>query len=80
MCKNLLASNFVEYVQIILDIVNGAKKGSTLLFRGHTDSSYELMPSITRKEGLIYLERNIIADKKRKNPNVFYEDKYSSTI
>ncbi len=80
MCKNLLASNFVEYVQIILDIVNGAKKGSTLLFRGHTDSSYELMPSITRKEGLIYLERNIIADAMGKNPNVFYEDKYSMNL
>ena len=46
MCKNLLASNFVEYVQIILDIVNGAKKGSTLLFRGHTDSSYESFKNV----------------------------------
>ncbi len=33
MCKNLLASNFVEYVQIILDIVNGAKRFHSIIQR-----------------------------------------------
>lgn len=61
-------------------ICNGVDKSEVLLFRGHSDKKYELMPSIGRNKKssseitILNEERNIIETAKNRLPDIFKSD------
>ena len=61
-------------------IRNGANKNEVLLFRGHSDDKYELMPAIGRNRSSISSitifneERNLIESTKNRLPDIFRND------
>lgn len=72
-----------EYISIIKKIIQSDRKKEKFyirneyLFRGHSDETYELMPSLGRLNSgraLYFVERNLIYMAKRKMPNIFTED------
>lgn len=77
-------SSLSKYIECISEIgkgvVNNALSNKSLLFRGHADSSYELMPGIGRgrktpsQASILDEERAIIDRAKMKRPDVFRED------
>lgn len=80
-----IINSLSEYVSCVSEIgktvVNCAGLNETLLFRGHSDSTYELMPGIGRnREGHCDLsifneERNILDLAKMKLPDVFKDSR-----
>ena len=74
-----------EFVQVICEIDrglirNGLDQNEIMLFRGHSDASYQILPSIGRNRTtscditLFNEERNLIEMAKYKLPNVFRND------
>lgn len=84
------ATNIVEYVEIINKLseqrIRDSIKDDVILFRGQSDSTFELLPSIARKgknetdESLLKYESDMITKAIGKNPDIFYEDKYSINL
>ena len=71
-----------EYVETVSKtnaalIRNGAKKNEVLLFRGHSDCKYELMPAIGRNRKCLSSitifneEHNLIESAKNRLPDIF---------
>ena len=78
-------SNIAEYVQVIDELSKQCKRDvvrdDTILFRGHPDNTFELLPSLARKvnrmeNSLEAHENELITKAMGKNPNIFYEEKY----
>lgn len=78
-------SSVTEYVEIICGIGNSQSKGSAianevLLFRGHADKNYELLPSLGRNRkfasdvSIFNEERNMIEMAKYQMPDIFRND------
>ena len=74
-----------EYVEAVSKtnaalIRNGGNKNEVLLFRGHSDDKYELMPAIGRNRSSISSitifneERNLIESTKNRLPDIFRND------
>ncbi len=82
---NFQVENVSEFVQAVCTIGrhifrNGVDKNEIMLFRGHADKDYEILPSLGRERKSDYAmtifneERNMIEMAKYKMPNVFRHD------
>lgn len=77
-------NSFVEYISIVSEIAkpyNGRLYiGQKLLYRGHSDKKYQLLPSVARKKNiptqvsLLDYERNLIEEAKYRMPSVFRDE------
>lgn len=80
--NEITVNSVSEYVSVVCaknnDIKQNGQKGDTLLFRGQSDGSHDLIPSIGRTtvngKALIEEERNMIEMAKYKLPNVFMKN------
>ena len=83
--KQIKVTSLSEYIDAVaaLDatlIRNGAEKNEELLFRGHSDIEYELLPSLGRNRSgacsitIFNEERNLIEMAKSRLPDVFRND------
>lgn len=83
--KNQEINNVSEYIKIVCSINNtlirnGADKNETLLFRGQSSSTYNLLPSLGRGRrtvcqiSIFNEERNLIEMAKYKLPDVFHSN------
>jgi len=83
--KQIKVTSLSEYFDAVaaLDttlIRNGAEKNEELLFRGHSDIKYELLPSLGRNRSgacsitIFNEERNLIEMAKSRLPDVFRND------
>ena len=79
------ANSIAQFVDIICEmnenlVRNGANRNEVLFFRGQSDTSFELMPSLGRKRksscdiSIFDEERNMIEMAKYKMPDIFGED------
>ena len=84
MNENIISS-LSEYVDAVSSlnsalIRNGAEKNEELLFRGHSDCAYKLLPSLGRNRSgacsitIFNEERNLIETAKSRLPDVFKND------
>ena len=86
---------FTDYINIVNNISNSLKKDyiidDVLLFRGHSDSKFKLLPGIARSinddkdsvpviEPILKFEKEMITKAIGKNPEIFYEDKYAVNL
>ena len=83
--KNIVIHSLSEFINEIKQvnttfIRNGANKNEIILFRGHSNTNYELIPSISRDRHeacsitIFNEERNLIELAKNKLPDVFKSD------
>lgn len=83
-CKTLTANSLSEFVSYIIELKDSINKNENeywnkteLLYRGHSNYSYELLPSIARARtgitscSILDDERNLIETAKYKIPTVF---------
>lgn len=83
--KNKIVNSLSEYVQYIIDdskslVKNGLNINENVLYRGHADIDYKLLPAIGRERrskfsiSIFNEERNLIDTAKYKMPDVFRSD------
>ena len=83
--KNKIVNSLSEYVQYIIDdskslVKNGLNSNENVLYRGHADIDYKLLPTIGRERrskfsiSIFNEERNLIDAAKYKMPDVFRSD------
>lgn len=80
------ANTFMEYIEIINreadELQRDLIRNEKLLFRGHADSSYQLLPSIARKRGrmdvhsLLWFEKEMVEGAVGKLPEVLDNQQY----
>ncbi len=83
--KEIVVSSLSEYFDVVSSfnsnlIRNGAERNEELLFRGHSDCAYQLLPSLGRNRSgacsitIFNEERNLIETAKSRLPDVFKND------
>ena len=80
--------NLSQYIEKITYFANDCTYASDeLLFRGHSDEDYELLPALARRTivdamgtpyevFLLEYEQELIEGAKKKYPNIFHDEKY----
>ena len=76
---------FVKIINVLTDtLIKTEFQDEILLFRGHPNIDYELLPSIARKnnsdKSYLTHEKELITKAIGKNPNIFSEDEYAVNL